>query len=191
MVLDTMILVNYQLINTIFYYDYACHPFANLMIVTFNSWRSQVGFLLFVHPFVISLASYSSVLLTPPQVDALTNCVSLLFVSQLPWKMSLTYKIHRYKITMRSWTFWLPLQRLVLRSWESCLMSLILIPGFLGGSVVKNPPAIQDRHIGSIPGWGRYHEEGKPLPYSCLENPMDRGAWWATVLGIAKELDMT
>ena len=97
-----MILVNYQLINTIFYYDYACHPFANLMIVTFNSWKSQVGFLLFVHPFLVSLASYSSVLLTPPQVDALTNCVSLLFVSQLPWKMSLTYIIHRYKITMRS-----------------------------------------------------------------------------------------
>ena len=44
--------------------------------------------------------------------------------------------------------------------------------------------------MGSISGWGRYHEEGKPLQYSYLENPMDRGAWWATVLGIAKELDM-
>ena len=97
-----MILANYHLINTISNYGYVCHPFANLMIVTFNSWKSQVGFLLFVHPFLVSLASYSSVLLTPPQVDALTNCVSLLFVSQLPWKMSLTNKIHRYKVTMRS-----------------------------------------------------------------------------------------
>ena len=36
---------------------------------------------------------------------------------------------------------------------------------------------------GSIPGWGRYSGEGNghPLQYSCLENPMDRGAWWATV----------
>ena len=42
--------------------------------------------------------------------------------------------------------------------------------------------------LGSIPGSGRYREEGNgyPLHYSCLENPMDRGAWWATVRGVAK-----
>ena len=41
---------------------------------------------------------------------------------------------------------------------------------------------------GSIPGWERSPEEGNgnPLQYSCLENPMDRGAWWATVRGIAR-----
>ena len=41
---------------------------------------------------------------------------------------------------------------------------------------------------GSIPGWERSPEEGNgnPLQYSCLENPMDRGAWWATVHGIAR-----
>ena len=41
---------------------------------------------------------------------------------------------------------------------------------------------------GSIPGSGRCPEEGNsiPLQYSCLGNPMDRGAWWATVHGIAK-----
>ena len=40
----------------------------------------------------------------------------------------------------------------------------------------------------SIPGWGRSLGEGNgnPLQYSCLENPMDRGAWWATVHGVAK-----
>ena len=32
---------------------------------------------------------------------------------------------------------------------------------------------------------------GNPLQYSCLENSMDRGAWWTTVHGVAKELDMT
>ena len=45
----------------------------------------------------------------------------------------------------------------------------------------------------SIPGLGRSPEEGNgnPLQYSCLENPMDRRAWWATVHGVAKESDMT
>ena len=46
--------------------------------------------------------------------------------------------------------------------------------------------------VGSIPGLGRSTRvrHGNPLQYSCLENAMDRGAWWATVHGIAK-LDMT
>ena len=44
----------------------------------------------------------------------------------------------------------------------------------------------------SIPGLGRSLEgNGYPLQYSCLENPMGRGAWWATVHGVAKESDMT
>ena len=42
---------------------------------------------------------------------------------------------------------------------------------------------------GSIPGLGRFPggEKGNPLQYSCLENPMDRGALWATVHGLAKK----
>ena len=46
--------------------------------------------------------------------------------------------------------------------------------------------------LGSIPGSGRSPGEGNgtPLQYSCLENPMDRGAWWAIVHGVT-ELDMT
>ena len=42
--------------------------------------------------------------------------------------------------------------------------------------------------LGSIPGSGRSPGEGNgnPLQYYCLENPMDRGAWWATVHGVAK-----
>ena len=47
--------------------------------------------------------------------------------------------------------------------------------------------------LGSIPGLGRSPGEGNgnPLQYSCLENPMNRGAWRATVHGVAKESDMT
>ena len=42
--------------------------------------------------------------------------------------------------------------------------------------------------LGSIPGWGRSSGEGNgnPLQYSCLENSMDGGAWWATVHGVTK-----
>ena len=62
--------------------------------------------------------------------------------------------------------------------------------GFPGGTVVKNLPAhARDaRDLGSIPGWGRSSEEGNghPLQYSCLENSMDRGAWWATGHRVAK-----
>ena len=59
--------------------------------------------------------------------------------------------------------------------------------GFPGGTVVKNLPAnAGDR--GSIPGWERYPGigNGNPFQCSCLENSMDRGAWWAVVYGVAK-----
>jgi len=64
--------------------------------------------------------------------------------------------------------------------------------GFLGGSVVKNPPA-NAGGAGSIPGSGRSPGggNGNPLEYSCLGNPMDRGGWQATVHGVAKESDTT
>ena len=56
--------------------------------------------------------------------------------------------------------------------------------------MVKNPPANAGniREVASIPGLGRSPGggHGNVLQYSCLENAMDRGAWWATVHGIAK-----
>ena len=59
--------------------------------------------------------------------------------------------------------------------------------------VVKNLPASAGdvRDMGSIPGWGRSPREGNgnPLQYSCLKNPMDRGAWRAIVHRVTKELD--
>ena len=64
--------------------------------------------------------------------------------------------------------------------------------GFPGGTSGREPTCnAGDR--GSIPGSGRSPEQGngKPLQYSCMENPMDRGAWQATVHGVAKELNMT
>ena len=55
--------------------------------------------------------------------------------------------------------------------------------------VAKNVPAnVGDvRDASSTPGLGRFPGggHGNPLQYSCLENPMDRGAWWTTVHGVA------
>ena len=65
----------------------------------------------------------------------------------------------------------------------------ILIPvlGFLGSSVGKES-ACNTEDPGSIPGLGRSPGggHGNPLQYSCLENPMDRGAWWAIVHSVTK-----
>ena len=61
---------------------------------------------------------------------------------------------------------------------------------FPGGIVVKNPPAnAEDTRItDSVPASGRSPGVGNanPLQYSRLENPKDRGAWWATVHGVAE-----
>ena len=56
--------------------------------------------------------------------------------------------------------------------------------GFPDGSVVKNPPT-NAGDMGLIPGLGRSPGEvnGNPFQYSCLGNPIDREAWWATVMG--------
>ena len=78
------------------------------------------------------------------------------------------------------------------RDWDSwkCL-------GLTGSSLrtsqvaqwIKNPPAVHQTQadVGSIPGSGRSPEggHGNPLQYSCLENPMDRGAWWAAVYKVS------
>ena len=57
---------------------------------------------------------------------------------------------------------------------EVSMMNLVL--------VVKYLPAMQETRVQSLGQEGN----GYPLQYSCLENSMDRGAWWATVLGVAK-----
>ena len=64
--------------------------------------------------------------------------------------------------------------------------------GFPGGTMVKNLPA-QAGDVCLIPRLERSpgKENSNPLQYSCLENPMDRGAWWGAVHGVAKELDTT
>ena len=78
----------------------------------------------------------------------------------------------------------------ILKHWtieEILTIKLFLIKGFPGGSEVK-ASAFNTGDLGSIPGLGRSPRDGNgnPLQYSCLDNPMDRGAWWATVHGVTK-----
>ena len=74
-----------------------------------------------------------------------------------------------------------PLVRLWMKVWNPGGSQMAL--------VVKNPPANAGdiRDAGSIPGSGRSPGggHGNPVQYSCLENPMDRGHWWATVHGVS------
>ncbi|CAI9172850.1 unnamed protein product [Rangifer tarandus platyrhynchus] len=76
------------------------------------------------------------------------------------------------------------------RDWHNIVNQLYFNKGFPGGSEVKNLPANAGdaRDAVSISGLGRYlgAGDGNPLQYSCLENSMDRGAWWATVHGATK-----
>ena len=72
-------------------------------------------------------------------------------------------------------------------SLSDCLTLIVVWRGFPGGSTGKESTcSVGD--LGSIPGLGRSLGEGNgyPLQYSCLENPMDRGAWWATVHEVTK-----
>ena len=68
-------------------------------------------------------------------------------------------------------------------------MSMIGFPWWLNS---KNLP-VSERNVGLTPGLGRSPGggNGNPLQYYCLENPMDSGAWWATVHGVVKESDKT
>ena len=71
----------------------------------------------------------------------------------------------------------------------------LISKGFPAGAIVGNPPANAGDAVdaGSIDGPGRSPGvgNGNSLQYSCLENPVDRGAWQAPALGVAKESDTT
>ena len=115
-------------------------------------------------------------------------------VRKIPWRRKwhptpafLSGKFHRQRnlwaivhIIRKSWT------QLNTRMDHSYYLS------FAFGSVVKNPPA-SARNMSLIPESVRSPGEGysNPFQYSCLENPMDRGAWQVTFYGVPKKLYMT
>ena len=90
------------------------------------------------------------------------------------------------------WSIW-TFRFLLISCFEKwcCDKSICIVRfGFPGGTGGKesSSKAGDLRDAASIPGWGRSPggRHGNPLQYSCLENPMDRGACWATVHGVAK-----
>ena len=75
------------------------------------------------------------------------------------------------------------------RSYRQNLFTTVFSKGAsLVGQMAKNPPAMQETWVQSLVGLGRFRRggNGNPLQYFCLGNLMDRGAWWATVHGVAK-----
>jgi len=58
-------------------------------------------------------------------------------------------------------------------------------------AMIKNPPVMQETRVPSQRERSPGERNGNPLQYSILGNPIDRGAWWTTVYGVAKKLDMT
>ena len=79
---------------------------------------------------------------------------------------------------------WLPLQSVRWLNFRGGYLRNVWLPWWLSGK----ESACDAGDSGSIPGLERSPREGKgnPLQYSCLGNPMDRGAWWAAVQGVAK-----
>ena len=79
----------------------------------------------------------------------------------------------------------------LLRGYDNFTAPYHTIGASLVAQLVKNLPAMGDPD--SIPGLGRSPGggHGNPFQYSCLENPMDKGAWWAPVYGGHKESDTT
>ena len=98
----------------------------------------------------------------------------------LPWQL-IWYRIHLQcrRLLFNSWVGKFPWRRDKLPS-----------PVFLGfpGGLYGKESTCNVGELGSIPGLGRSPEEGNgnPLQYSCLENSMDREAWWATVHRVAE-----
>ena len=72
--------------------------------------------------------------------------------------------------------------------WDCGCKTLVYIVLITPCSSVGKESACKAEDLGVIPGLGRYLREGNgnPLQYSCLENPMDRGAWWATIYGVTR-----
>ena len=116
-----------------------------------------------------------------PSLDRSLNCASMFLAVTWGWTSPLVQWLKTCLAMPRTW-----IRSLVRETRTWCNQINI------GGWVVKNLPANAGDLSWSL-GSGRSPGGGNsnPFHYSCLENPTDRGAWWATVHGFTKELDMT
>ena len=108
--------------------------------------------------------------------------------------MSIYYSL--LTLTLASLAISESLWKIPLDKWPNRLYFLLSLyintVGFPGVSVIKNLPSPAG-DLASMPESGRSPGEGNgyPFQYSCLGNPMDKGAWYATILGVTKESDTT
>ena len=116
-------------------------------------------------------------------------CASCVFCSRRPRGVPASRHVSVYRQSQDALPALLAMLRLLWTQEQAfflCIQQAWAAPVAL---VVKNPPAGAGdvRDSGSIPGWGRHPGEGNgnPLQCSCLENAMDREAWWAAVHGVA------
>ena len=116
------------------------------------------------------------------QADGFSQCVRYISVLQY---LAVGYCVAKLKLLYRLLYLMLFISEYACHS--DYLWSVIIYGGFPSNSVGK-ASACNVGDLGSIPGLGRSPGEGNgnPLQDSCLENPMDRGAWWATVHGVAE-----
>ena len=111
--------------------------------------------------------------------------VNILFTYAIPFTCTMCQRGRHYYL--RKLKFWVnTLPQFIANHFLMCMNVCVLL-GFLGGSMVKNLPA-NAGDMGLIPGLGRSPggENGNPFQYSCLENSMDRGAWWGISHRVAK-----
>ena len=126
-----------------------------------------------------------------PACDSSSLAFCMMHISYISRVTALTYSFPNYEPMQCSMSgsncCFLPCIQDSQVKWTDIPISLRIFQfvAFPGGSVSKES-ACNVGEPGSIPGLGRYPGEGNgnPLQYSCQENSMDRGAWWATIHGI-------
>ena len=102
------------------------------------------------------------------------------WMDRIPWKQSVSGIIGRKDSFFPTsfYALWMKGQ----------IIEICMLKKDFPGSASSREPACHAREVRSIPGSGRSLREGQgnPLHYSCLEDPMDRGAWWSSVHRVAK-----
>ena len=125
------------------------------------------------------------------QVQMHIILIILLYAASLEKEMAAHSSVLAWRIPGMGELGWLPSMGLhrVGHDWSDLAA---VAWGFSGGSVGKESTC-NARDLGLIPELGRSSAEGNgnPLQYSCLGNPIDRGAWWARVHGVPKVSDLT
>ena len=110
--------------------------------------------------------------------------VNVLTVKHILGTVGVLDKLYSWSQICRTFLFYAGLKQIMICFWIFCET---LVPSDFSGSSEGKESACNVGDPGSMPGLGRSPREGNgnPLQYSCLENPMDGGAWQATVHGVA------